>query len=76
MGSKKKGGGLQNRSVTSGKGLALRVGPRGLQVEVAAARVVCFTADCLGGPSYAWRIPRRRTTSSELERTRGIRLFN
>ena len=35
-------GSRQNRSVTSGKGLALRVGPRGLCTNVATARGDCF----------------------------------
>ena len=34
-------GSRQNRSVTSGKGLALRVGPRGLCTNVATARGDC-----------------------------------
>ena len=49
-------GSRQNRSVTSGKGLALRVGPRGLCTNVATARGDCGeAADPPGGPSAGWR---------------------
>ena len=52
-------GSRQNRSVPSEKGLALRVGPRGLLVKVVAAGPVCFAVDGSGGSSAVLRNPRQ-----------------
>ena len=66
--------------------MALRVGPRGLRNnEFAAYKGLLRFHDCggplvgllLGGPENAFELSLvRGTTNSELERTRGIRLFN
>ena len=78
-------GSLQNRSVTSGKGLALRVGFRGSCQKKGAARKLLDASRCrvdsrlvtVDGPGMLLEaFPVRRTINSELKRTRGIQLFN
>ena len=73
-------GSRQNRSITLGKGLALRVGPRGIYTNVATARGYCGEScgpsgwsfggvedEFIGDISLA-----QLTTSSELDWTRVI----
>ncbi|EJS85218.1 hypothetical protein AAUPMB_20797, partial [Pasteurella multocida subsp. multocida str. Anand1_buffalo] len=77
----------QNGSVTSGKGLALRVGLGGPGPEPVGCRRTARAAHAAragrrvpagDGPGTvpSGAFPERRTTDSELVRTRGIRLFN
>ena len=78
-------GSRQIRSVTSGKGLALRIEQRGSSL---AAAVVSLLLEAFGLEAesvhipvegFAWSCvtaPVQRTIISELERASGIRLFN
>ena len=63
------------RSVTSGKGLALRVGCGANEVELGSGQVLAARLALDRREGKSLRLT-RLTTDSELKRTRGIRLFN